>query len=246
MQQIVFDPKKAWSDRPSWLSGLGLIWVGISQSILFLLEAAFKGVNHKMSERHVRHFWQRLLRMSHTRLEVLHADRIDPKRSYVYMSNHQSMLDIPVALGAVPQSIRMVAKEGLFKIPFFGAAMSKAGFIPIDRKNITKAKGQLGQAKNRLKEGMSIWVFPEGTRSRNLELLPFKKGGFHVALSLGVPIVPVWIEGAANTLPSDTLKVLPNQTIQLHFGYPIETAHLKREDLRDLMSQVREALEKKQ
>lgn len=245
MPQIVFNPQKTRSDRPSWFYGFGLVWVGISQSILFLIEAMLRGVNHDMSERHVVRFWKRLLEMSHTRLEVFHRDRIDPRRSYVYMSNHQSMLDIPVALGSIPQPVRIIAKEGLFKIPFFGAAMSRAGFIPVDRKNISKAKGQLGQAKNTLKEGMSVWVFPEGTRSRSLELLPFKKGGFHVALSLGVPIVPVWIEGAAKALPSDTLKVLPNQTIRLFLGHPIETAQLKREDLRDLMSRVREALEKK-
>ncbi|MEI6805089.1 MAG: lysophospholipid acyltransferase family protein [Myxococcaceae bacterium] len=230
--------------KASWFYGFGLIWVGISQSILFLVEALFKGVNREMSDRHVIKFASRLLEVSHTKLEVEHLERIDPHRSYVYMSNHQSILDIPVALKAAPQSVRMVAKQGLFKIPFFGSAMAGAGFIPIDRKNIRKAKEQLGQAQSQLKAGMSIWVFPEGTRSRSLELLPLKKGGFHVALALGVPIVPVFIEGAAKALPSDTLKVLPNQTIRVVLGHPIETAGLKREELPFLMQQVREALEK--
>ncbi len=244
MPQIVFNPPKARDNRASWLYGFGLVWVGISEAILFLLDATFRGVNRRISDRHVKRFWKRLLKISHTQLEVFHADRLNPKRSYVYMSNHQSILDIPVGLGSVPQSVRMVAKEGLFKIPFFGAAMAGTGFIPIDRRNITKAKGQLNQAQTRLQEGISVWIFPEGTRSRSLELLPLKKGGFHVALALGVPIVPVWIEGAAKALPSDTLKVLPNQTIRVYFGHPIETAHLTREDLAVLMKQVREAIEK--
>lgn len=231
--------------KASWFYGFGLIWVGISQSILFLIEAFLKGVNPRISDTHVTRFATRLLEVSHTNLEVEHLDRIDPQRSYVYMSNHQSILDIPVALKAVPQSVRIVAKQGLFKVPFFGNAMAAAGFIPIDRKNINKAKEQLGQAQTQLRAGMSIWVFPEGTRSRSLEMLPLKKGGFHLALALGVPIVPVWIEGAAKALPSDTLKVLPNQTIRVVFGTPIETTQLKREDLPGLMRQVREALDQK-
>lgn len=112
--------------------------------------------------------------------------------------------------------------------------------MPVDRKNLERAKQQLEEAKSRLKEGLSFWIFPEGTRSRTLELLPFKKGGFHVAMALGVPIVPVWIEGAGKVLLSDTLKVTPNLNIRVHFGHPIETSG---KNLTDLMTEVRQAIE---
>lgn len=204
-------------------------------------DALFHGANRRMADRHIKQFSERLLTLTHTRLEVLHANRLDPQRSYVYMSNHQSILDIPVALRAAPQSVRMVAKKELFRIPFFGRAMLGAGFIPIDRKNLTKAKQQLEGAKSHLKEGLSLWIFPEGTRSRTLKLLPFKKGGFHVALALEAPIVPVWIEGAGKVLISDTLNVTPNRTIKVHFGHPIDT---KGKNLPNLMVEVREAIEK--
>jgi 1-acyl-sn-glycerol-3-phosphate acyltransferase len=240
MQPIVFNPPKASSNQASSLYGLRLIWAGISESVRFLTAVICHGVNRQMADRHIKQFAERLLTVTHTSLEVLGADRLDPARSYVYMSNHESMLDIPVGLRAAPGSTRMIAKQELFKVPFFGRAMLRAGFIPIDRKDLEKAKQQLEEAKSHLKEGVSLWIFPEGTRSRTLELLPFKKGGFHVALALGAPIVPVWIEGAGKVLLSDTLKVVPNLTIRVHFGCPIETSG---KNLPDLMTEVRQAIE---
>lgn len=222
--------------------GLGLIWVTFSQSILFLCEAIFKGVSHSMSDRHIRRFSKRLLAMAGAHLEVFYSERLDKTQPCVYMSNHQSVMDIPVMMEAVPQSLRMVAKEGLFKVPLFGAAMARAGFIPIDRKNITKSKAQLNYAKNKLKEGFSIWIAPEGTRSRTLELLPFKKGGFHVALALGIPIVPAYIQGAAEVVPSDSLKVSVDKKIGVYFGHPVSTDGLSSQQMPVLMKQVREAI----
>lgn len=216
-----------------------MAWVAFASSISFLVDAILNGVTRTMTDRHAKHFGQRLLEVTQTRLEVFHADRLDPTRSYLYMSNHQSMIDIPVMFVAVPHSLRMVAKEILFKVPFFGSAMRQAGIIPIDRKNIHRAKGQLEEAKERLKEGLSIWLAPEGTRSRTLELLPFKKGGFHVALALGVPILPVWIQGAGEVMHADSLKVFPGKTVQVYFGNPVETVLT---GLPVLMEQVRKSI----
>lgn len=242
MPRIVFDPPKTYSHQPNLWIGLRLLWVALSESVAFLMDALLHGVDRDMADRHVRNFWQRLLRVSHTQLRVIGLQNIDAHQSYVYMSNHESVMDIPAILGAVPQSVRMVAKEGLFKVPFFGAAMRGAGFIPVDRCNLQKAKGQLEMAKAKLQDGLSLWVAPEGTRSRSLELLPFKKGGFHVALALGVRIVPVWIEGAAEVLPSDSLWVRPGRTILVSLGKPIDTSRLTQNNLPQLMEQVRTAI----
>jgi 1-acyl-sn-glycerol-3-phosphate acyltransferase len=117
--------------------------------------------------------------------------------------------------------------------------MRRAGFIPIDRKNLTRAKQQLEQVKSHLQGGESIWISPEGTRNRTSELLPFKKGGCHVALQLGIPIVPVWIEGAEKVIPANGSRVTPNQPIHVFIGQPIQTEGLGTADLPDLMHRVR-------
>lgn len=244
MQPIVFEPPKSPQARASISYALLMGWVSISQSILFLLEVATRGITRSMSDKHIRLFAERLLHASHTRLEIFGTENINPNQSYVYMSNHESVMDIPVMLWAVPQSLRMVAKQVLFKVPFFGSAMARAGFIPIDRKNLAVAKTQLKQAKSRLEEGVSVWLAPEGTRSLSETLLPFKKGGFHVAVGLGVPIVPVRIKGAGNVMPPDSVRVNPNQIVRVFFGKPIETKQLQIGDLTFLMQNVREAIER--
>jgi len=158
------------------------------------------------------------------------------------MSNHASLLDIPVMMGAIPGSMRMVMKEELTRVPVWGRALVASGFVPIDRKNRAKAIGQLEKAKAMLAQGLTLWVSPEGTRARDGKLAPFKKGGFHVALDLGVPIVPAFIDGAFGIIPPDQFVVIPDGEITVRFGKPIETAGLSKEDLEHLMDDVREAI----
>ena len=242
MPRIVFDPPKSASRSKSLWIGLRLVGWSLWESFSFLWEALIRGVSFEMSNRHIENFWRGLLRVSSTQLRVAGRDNIDSAKSYIYMSNHQSVMDIPAMLGAAPQPIRMLAKEVLFKIPFFGQAMHRSGFFPIDRKNLTRAKGQLEQVKDHLRSGTSIWIAPEGTRSRTADLLHFKKGGFHIALQLGIPIVPVWIEGAEKVLPADGYRVTPNQPIHVFIGQPISTEGLGVADLEGLMHRVRTAM----
>lgn len=242
MPQIVFDPPRRHHSKRSFLLGLKLAFLTAKRSVLFLFGALTRGVNREMSERHIKEYWQDIFRASRTQLRVGGLTHVNPEHSYVYMSNHQSMLDIPAILGAVPQPVRMLAKQELFKIPFFGPAMRRADFFPIDRRNISRAKKQLEEAKSIFQKGMSLWLAPEGTRSRTAKLLPFKKGGFHVALQLGIPIVPAWIEGAYAILPPDTGSAMPDQTISVSFGEPIETIGLSTEDLPALMERVQKAI----
>lgn len=241
-REIVFDPPRASSDKPSMLYASKMAMATIDESSRFLIEASLKGASIELGDVHVKNFWQRLLTASHTTLEVIGRSRVNPKASYIYMSNHQSLLDIPVVCGAVPQSLRMVAKAELFQIPIFGSAMEKCGFIAIDRSNRHKAMKQLERAKERILEGVSIWIAPEGTRSRTHVLLPFKKGGFHLAVELQIPIVPLWVEGAAEVIHPESSLVTPNQTVSVTFADPIPTKNLGKSDLPRLMSQVRETM----
>lgn len=176
-------------------------------------------------------------------LEAQGREHLAPGQPYVFMSNHQSLMDIPAGIAAAPCSVRMVMKQELLKVPVWGRAMVASGFIPIDRKNREKAISQLDNAKEKLSKGVSVWVFAEGTRSRTGELQSFKKGGFHIARQLGLPIVPVWISGTRDQLPPDTFRVRYHGRSRVRFGPPIATTvNGAEKDLETLMEEVRQGM----
>ncbi|HEU4400587.1 MAG TPA: lysophospholipid acyltransferase family protein, partial [Candidatus Polarisedimenticolia bacterium] len=147
---------------------------------------------------------------------------LDASRPSIYVANHQSLLDIPALALAMPTDFRMVAKRELLLIPIFGWALWLAGFVFVDRADREKAIRTLDRAVRKIHRGTSIVVFAEGTRSPDGCLLPFKKGGFVLALQAGVPIVPVSIRGGHAVLPKGSLRVRPG-CIEIHFREPIET-----------------------
>ena len=240
-KECLLSPPPALSDKPRLRYTLRMVADTLGESISLLRDLVRHDDATAIANQHIQHFWKRIMTSSHTRLCAVGREHVDRTQSYVYMSNHQSLMDIPALFGAVPQPLRMVSKKQLFRIPFFGKAMLKAGFIPIDRTNREKAILQLETAKERLKQGLSVWIAPEGTRSRTLELGPFKKGGFHIAMDLQIPIVPVWIDGSARVIYPDSSKVHPNQEITVYFGKPISPA-LFANDLTSLMAAVRNEL----
>jgi 1-acyl-sn-glycerol-3-phosphate acyltransferase len=140
----------------------------------------------------------------------------------------------------------MISKAGLMAVPLLGPAMAKAGFIAIDRQNRRRAISQLELAKERLQSGISIWISPEGTRSRDGSVMPFKKGGFHVARELGLPIIPVYIQGAYEIMPADGLTVHTNKSIIVHFCEPVATAEYNKNDTNYLLEKVRDEIIHKQ
>lgn len=127
----------------------------------------------------------------------------------VYISNHQSNVDIWALICVLPVSTRFVAKEELFRIPALGWAMAAAGFVSIDRGNRSKAIRSLELAAQKIRAGRSLVLFPEGTRSRSGELAPFKKGPFHLAIQAGVPLVPIAIKGSGRVLAPHSIHVRP-------------------------------------
>ncbi len=155
-------------------------------------------------------FWANsILWVSRVRVTVIGAEKLDVAQSYIYMPNHQSNADIPLLLGRLPVQFRWLAKAELFKIPLFGRAMRGVGYISIDRSNRKSAFESLTRAAHTIRNGTSVLIFPEGTRSRDGNLLPFKKGGFLLAVDSGVPIVPIIIRGTRDIVPKGHFLIHP-------------------------------------
>lgn len=175
------------------------------------------------------------------RVQVTGLERLEPGASYVFAPNHQSHLDILALLGHLPGATRFAAKRSLWRHPVVGAVLDSLGMIPIDRENTADAIA----AMNQVRSGHdSIVVFPEGTRSRDGRLQPFKKGAFVTAIRLGLPVVPVCCRGTRRLMPKGSrLTVLPGD-VELVIEQPIPTAGLGFDDRDRLATQVRAAIER--
>ena len=185
-----------------------------------------------------------ILRMGGVVLRVSGREHISPREQYVLMVNHQSNLDIPVLVQSlVSFQLRWIAKRELLWIPFFGWAMWASRHITIDRADPLTAIKSLKRAKERLAAGISIVVFPEGTRSRDGKLLRFKKGGFLLAAQANRPIVPVTINGSRHVLPAGAWH-LRSGIVEVIISEPIAVEGFAPGTLRHLSNQVRQAIEK--
>jgi 1-acyl-sn-glycerol-3-phosphate acyltransferase len=165
-------------------------------------------------------------------------ENIDPSQSYIYMSNHRSNFDIPVLLGCLPVQFRWLAKAELFRIPIFGRAMSGAGYVKIDRSNQESAFKSIDQVAAKMKNGVSVMIFPEGTRSEDGTVKPFKKGGFVMAVDTGAPIVPVIMRGTRSIMAKGSWRIIPD-TVTLSIQKPIGTTGYTRDTKDDLIKIVR-------
>ena len=141
----------------------------------------------------------------------------------ILLSNHASVVDIWVLFPIIPEATRFVAKEVLFRTPFLGWALHATGFVPIDRANRTRAIRSLEEAAARIRRGRSVVMFPEGTRSPDGRLLPFKKGAFYLAVSAGVPVVPITIVGANERVKPGSIRVRTGP-VDVYVDHPIEVA----------------------
>jgi 1-acyl-sn-glycerol-3-phosphate acyltransferase len=156
------------------------------------------------------------------------------------MSNHQSHLDIPVLYATLPSpTIRMLAKKELFRIPFWGRGLRAAEFVEVDRSNHARAVQSIEHAAALVRDGVSIYLAPEGTRSRDGRIGPLKKGGFHLALGTGTPIVPVAVAGTLDILPRGGRAMNTGRPVRVRIGAPIAP---EGRDLEDLMREVRDFL----
>ena len=188
-------------------------------------------------------FWAwSICALSFIRVKIYGMERLDPKKSYIFMLNHQSWFDIFVVYGWLPFFFKWIMKADLRKIPFVGAACAAAGHIFIDRNNPKAAQESLEKAKQELQKGISIVIFPEGTRTWDGKLGKFKRGGFKIATDLGLPIVPVTFRGCFERMPRNTLVISPGK-IEMHVHEQIDVSGYTQEDIPELMQKVREIID---
>jgi 1-acyl-sn-glycerol-3-phosphate acyltransferase len=187
--------------------------------------------------------WARtLLAVSGVRVRVEGLQHIDPNGSYVFVTNHLSYMDTPIALANIPVQFRFLAKRGLFKIPFLGQHLSRAGHIPVPREDPRAAVKTMQIAADAIqRKRISLLIFPEGGRSHDGVLRPFKEGGIYIAIKAGAPIVPMVIIGSREILPYGGGIVQPG-TVTLRILEPIETAGLSLKDRGAVTERLRELI----
>ena len=171
--------------------------------------------------------------------EIDGLDNLNLDKQYIFMSNHESALDIVLGVAAIPSNLVFLAKKELFRVPVFGWAMEAAGMIKIDRQNPEIARKSVSEAVETLMHSsFSTLIYPEGTRSNGEELLPFKKGGFILAIRTQLPVVPITILGAGNVLPKGTLAIKKSH-IKMIIDPPIPTLEMDINDKDQLLQDCR-------
>lgn len=192
----------------------------------------------------VRNVFRLILRVSGTKIQVIGRESIPEKQGLLYVGNHRSIFDILILYVLFPSSTPFVAKDSLKKVPILPFWMTMIGCLFLDRKDLKAGMQMIRKASSRIKEGKSICIFPEGTRSKNdadVPLLDFHEGSFRVATMAGSPIVPVAINNSHSILSMKPLFIRPSRII-VEFGDPIVTAALARSDKKRLGTRSREII----
>jgi 1-acyl-sn-glycerol-3-phosphate acyltransferase len=224
-----------------------LLWISIVVSTTGLSTLAFITFAFSRTGNIVHHYarwWAKIqLLVSGVRVKVKGLEYLSKNAPFIYMANHQSSYDIFALLSCLPVQFRWIAKKELFAIPIMGWAMRAANYISIDRSGKRKALESIEKAANKIKGGVSVVIFPEGTRSRDGSIQPFKRGGFTLALKSGVPIIPIAIKGSSDVMPRDSLRVRPGE-IHITIDRAIDTAPYSLRERDVLMERVRGTLER--
>lgn len=186
-------------------------------------------------------FWSRMnMYISGVRVVLHGLENIEKDKSYIVMSNHQSHIDVWSLIGFMPMQLRWVMKIELRKIPIFGLCCERMGQIYVDRKNPAKSREELEAFKKRFTTGISVVFFPEGQRSTDGVMGPFKKGGFVMAIQGQLPILPVTVNGGRRVLPRNSLHIMPGAiNVHIHPAIPTESyPYEKREELMDCVKKT--------
>ncbi|MGC8966588.1 MAG: lysophospholipid acyltransferase family protein [Caldimicrobium sp.] len=218
-----------------------LLWIYV------LLTVPIFGTLAILTKKHflARIWCELLLKILGIKIRVLVERWPEKGKNYVFMCNHQSQLDIPVLESVLKDyNIRFLAKKSLFEIPFFGWGIKALGYIPVEREDPKEGLKSLLACVEKLKEGYSLIVFPEGTRSKTGELLPFKIGGFLIPIKAGVSVCPVAIWGTHYILSKGSLWMrLKEREVRVYIGPVIDVSGLTLKDKYLLLEKVREAIE---
>ena len=222
-----------------WLVFVTVIWT-IFFGIITILTFPFDFTNGKILSKIVKYWARTIFFSARVKVKIIGLDNLDALKNYIFAANHSSSLDIPLMLGFLPFWIVPVSKIELKWIPFLGWAMQMAGHIFVDRRDHQRAMTSISKTKESLlKTPRSILLFPEGSRTNDGNIQPFKSGGLSLGISTGMPIVPIAILGTFESLSkkSNTFK---NKLLTIKIGSPIETICYEETDRKVLSSLVYE------
>lgn len=202
-------------------------WTFITGNVNFLYRVAMWGA------------WTGV-RLAGVQVQTVGLDRLDPSRTYIFMSNHASNLDPPILIPLIPRRTSVMTKKELFKTPILGRAMRLGSLVPVDRGNREAGIEAVKAAAEVIRQGINMTIYVEGKRSFDGKLLPFKKGPFYLAMEAGVPLVPVTIAGTHAVMPKRRFAVNPG-VVTIIFHEPIEPREFG--DREALMEKVRTVID---
>lgn len=227
-----------------WLA-INCCWILAWRSLIILLRLQQQKNQREFINRFTRRGAIKMLRVINANYKVTWECPIDwqANENYILMSNHQSYMDLPLIFAIVPTTLRVIAKQELFKIPLFGKAMMQSECVAVDRNNPNNSADIFNQVKKKLNDGVAFLIFPEGTRSNSKELMPFKLGAFRLARETGAKIIPIGISGTNQILAPNSRIITPGLNINIRFGKPIDAnqyASIEQQSI--LLQDVRNAI----
>jgi 1-acyl-sn-glycerol-3-phosphate acyltransferase len=222
--------------RGIFLLGFWFTSIALLAPLLILLVLITKNENFIYSP--VRLFIRAGLAMVGVRVEATGQERLDPNQTYIFTPNHQSLIEVPLFVTYLGRNPAYLGKKEVFKYPVFGYGIRLIGVVPVDRSNSPAAVESAKLATENLRRGKSYVVYPEGTRSRDGRMLPFKKGAFMMAIDAEVPVVPVTVSGATKIMPKAQVKVYPS-TVHITIHDPISTAGYSKDNVVELLERTR-------
>lgn len=231
--------------RTYWIAYRSLQTTAIISTVC-ILKGAYGNRSRAWVDKLLHRWVDKLFSLAKIQYRVINPSGVSPEpgKATIIMCNHTSAYDIPISFKAFPHhSIRMLAKKELASVPFFGRAMKKAEFVFIDRKNRHQALKDLAAARKLMESGIVLWVAPEGTRSLDGKLGPFKKGAFYTAIEAAATIIPIGIKGAYEILKSQSMQLNMNQLAEIHIGEPIDASLYTMERRDELIAKVRQVME---
>lgn len=226
--------------RTAWVLCALMFYTAVT-SMRCIVKYFFSTINRSWTDKALHHWVDQLLNKVQVEYKVINPFNVQPQagKATIIMCNHSSAYDIPLAFKAFPKhSIRMLAKKELARIPLMGKAMAAAEFPFIDRKNKYQAIKDLAYAQQLMESGIVMWIAPEGTRSKDGTIGPFKKGAFITALQSKATIIPIGIRGAHTILPARSFNVHLKQKAEIHIGKPIDASQFTLENKEELVKQT--------